>query len=43
MCDVQDMLAYEYETGDEFEAERLRDFAEWFQDLDSYKNELLDA
>ena len=38
---ARDMLAFDYETGDEFEAERITDFAEWFADLDKYKEGLL--
>lgn len=32
----QELLAYEYETGDEFEAERIREFADWFADIDRW-------
>lgn len=37
----KDALAFEYETGDEFEAERIRDFAEWYATLDDFKENLL--
>jgi hypothetical protein len=33
----KELLAFEYESGDEFEAERIREFADWFKDLDTYK------
>lgn len=39
----KDLLAYEYETGDEFEADRIRDFAEWYKELDNYKESLLET
>lgn len=38
---LQELLAYEYESGDEFEAERIRDFAEWYATLDDFKENLL--
>ena len=40
---VKDLLAYEYEQGDEFEGERIREFADWFKDIDAYKEGLLES
>jgi hypothetical protein len=37
----KDDLAVEYEKGDEFEAERIRDFVDWYEQLDKFKEELL--
>lgn len=31
---AKELLAFEYESGDEFEAERIREFGEWFATLD---------
>lgn len=28
---AKELLAFEYESGDEFEAERIREFADWFK------------
>ena len=42
---AKDLLAFEYENGDEFEGERIREFADWFnwfKDLDEYKEGLLE-
>ena len=39
---AKDLLAFEYENGDEFESERIREFADWFKDLDEYKEGLLE-